>query len=300
MKFKLLNNYFFASAILNSISQIMLIESPFIGILFLIAIGFFSLKALLALLLGACIGTLIGLFHFQESEKTVKGLNGYNAALSALAIAVFLDMPFWWGGSILSAGMTTYFQYLLAPWFEKRKIPIFTFPFVAISWGWILIIHHFHWHIEATEIVFHPQDFTQELIYALTLPFHQVFFGESRVSGGLIMLGILFAGRHLFFKTLCCTLFCCVIWYLLGVDIQFFHQGLFGFNPVLVGLALAVFLPSARFWKLIPFASLLCIWLQIILTDILNLWQLPAFTFPFVLTTWIVLGLNQLYDYNRK
>lgn len=114
------------------------------------------------------------------------------------------------------------------------------------------------------------------------------------------MLGILFAGRYLFFKTLCCTLFCGVAWYLLGVESQFFYQGLFGFNPVLVGLALAVFLPSDRFWKLIPFAGLLCIWLQIIFTDILNLWQLPAFTFPFVLTTWIVLRLNQFYEQNQK
>lgn len=64
-------------------------------------------------------------------------------------------------------------------------------------------------------------------------------------------------------------------------------MGGYGFNASLVAIALAVRYPST----LIP--AVFGIMLSVVLTGIFEAFMLPALTAPFVLATWLVIGMTE-------
>jgi urea transporter len=75
----------------------------------------------------------------------------------------------------------------------------------------------------------------------------------------------------------------------LRVDDEALHSGLYGFNGILVGLALATFLaPGPLLWAYVILGAAVSVVVMLATTNVVRPWG-GALTFPFVLTTWLLL-----------
>jgi Urea transporter len=75
----------------------------------------------------------------------------------------------------------------------------------------------------------------------------------------------------------------------LRVDVESLNAGLYGFNGILVGLALATFLaPGPLLWVYVILGAAVSVVVMLATTNVVKPWG-GALTFPFVLTTWILL-----------
>jgi urea transporter len=75
----------------------------------------------------------------------------------------------------------------------------------------------------------------------------------------------------------------------LRVDSEPLRSGLYGFNGILVGLALATFLaPGPLLWVYVILGGAISVVVMLATTNVVKPWG-GALTFPFVLTTWLLL-----------
>jgi urea transporter len=75
----------------------------------------------------------------------------------------------------------------------------------------------------------------------------------------------------------------------LNADTESLHSGLYGFNGILVGLALATFLaPGPLVWVYVILGAAVSVVVMLGTTNVVKPWG-GALTFPFVLTTWLLL-----------
>lgn len=76
----------------------------------------------------------------------------------------------------------------------------------------------------------------------------------------------------------------------LRVDAQALRDGLYGYNAVLVGLALPTFLPtSPLLWVYVLLGGAVSVVATLATANLTRTWQLSALTFPFVIVTWALL-----------
>ncbi|KXF76561.1 urea transporter [Paramesorhizobium deserti] len=76
---------------------------------------------------------------------------------------------------------------------------------------------------------------------------------------------------------------------LLGSDETSIDQGLFGFNGILVGVAVPTFLVMGpETWFLLIIGAAFSTIAMLAISHVTKLWGVPALTFPFVLTTWFL------------
>ncbi|RGC69313.1 Urea transporter [Micromonospora sp. MW-13] len=76
----------------------------------------------------------------------------------------------------------------------------------------------------------------------------------------------------------------------LQVDRTSLRHGLFGFSPLLTGIGVATFLDHRPLmWLYLVFGAAATTVATLALNRVFKTWGLTAFTFPFVLTTWVLL-----------
>ncbi|MFG2044619.1 urea transporter [Dactylosporangium sp. NPDC048998] len=68
------------------------------------------------------------------------------------------------------------------------------------------------------------------------------------------------------------------------------REGLFGFNPLLTGVAISIYLrPGALMWIYLVIGAVVTTVVTVATGAVLKTWGVPPLTFPFVLTTWFLL-----------
>src|SRR6478735_3879763 len=76
---------------------------------------------------------------------------------------------------------------------------------------------------------------------------------------------------------------------MLHADETSFRAGLYGFNGILVGAAVPTFLDAdALLWVYIVIGAAVSTVAMIAIANVFKTWEVPALTFPFVLTTWFL------------
>ena len=125
----------------------------------------------------------------------------------------------------------------------------------------------------------------------------QVVFMNNPVTGLLILVGMFVASAWLGFAAVIGLVASTVAGILLGMDRDLIRAGLFGFNGILVGAGLSLFLappwdPLAMIWIVIVsgFSSVL----MATLATVFQAWKVPPFTLPFNFATllFLVAGLQ--------
>lgn len=265
--------------LLRGFGQIMLQENAATGLLFLAGITWASPLMGLAALLAVCCGTLTAHLLRFGKENTEQGLYGFSAALVGVALVLFRGHgPFVWLAVIAGSALAAALQHV----FIKRKIPVFTLPFVLVTWLLLLLLPV---PVEAVSTPL-PTVPGGPLIAALVRGFGQVIFQSDLLAGLLFLVAVAVNSRIAALFGIAGALLAAVIALGSAAPETTVEMGLWSYNAVLCAIAFAGTKPRNLVLSLI----------SVLLAVLIGLaWReefLPQFTFPFVAAACISLLLE--------
>ena len=271
----------FISTILKGLGQIMLQENRITGLLFLIGIFYGSYTMGLAALLATICGTATAYLFKYDKTEIEQGLYGFSAALVGVAVMLFLKPVLWaWLFVFLGSVAAAMLQHFAI----KRNFPVYTFPFVLVTWLILLVCYYF-WNdlfAVSTPAVAQISDSLTEGFKS----FGQVIFQDKFLSGLLFFIAVFISSPIAALYGLAAAIVSAILAFHLSVPMTDINLGLYGFNAVLCAIVFAGPKVKDGFWVLISILFALAISLLMLKTGI------PKLTFPFVLATWITLLLK--------
>lgn len=274
----------FVSRLFKGLGQIMLQENAVTGMVFLAGICFGSVSMGVAALLAALTGTLTAIVLKFPSENINKGLYGFSAALTGVALILFFNPGvLLWMMVVVGAGLASCIQHF----FIRQNIPVFTLPFVLVTWLLVFILHSFFPESEVTPSAADASSFNY-----FTFPvkgFGQVIFQNNITSGILFILAVVLCSPIAAIYGIAGSL-------LSGfIALHFFNvpqgavaDGLFSFNAVLCALTF-----SGKQFKNILQAAV-AVLLSLVISVKMTEYNLLQLTFPFVAATVLVISLQKI------
>lgn len=116
----------------------------------------------------------------------------------------------------------------------------------------------------------------------------QIFFSNSRVFA-LILMVVSFLDFWAGLSGLIAIVISNTLAYLIGFNRLNIKKGYYGFNSLLVGLALGIYYqPGPEFFIVLVFSSVLTLFLTILLEGVIGKYGLPFLSISFLLATWLV------------
>lgn len=291
----------FVDAVLRGIGQVMFQNNAYTGLLFVVGIFVNSPLFALGALVGTAVSTASAMVFGVDRGAVRAGLYGFNGALVAIALLLYLRPDVWvWIGVVLAAAGSTVLMAALTQLLGHWKVPALTAPFVFGTMLLLLAATRLE-RLHATPML--PPAALPEVVavagavsmatvaQGLLNGIGQVFFQGSVVSGACFVVGLLIASRSACVAALLGSLVGLLVAAALGAAEPALRAGLYGFNSVLVAVALAgVFLAVDRFS--IAYALLGAVAAAVAsaaLSVALQPLGLPTLTLPFVLVTWVFL-----------
>lgn len=302
--------------ILLGVSQVYICEHPFCGLLIAIAVGLTSGELLLHCLLGVASSTAAGyLLCRLPFEKIKSGLLGYDGALVGCTVWTFLtdgkttDSVFAGGYLVIATVLLSAFAGMMhmtcANLFALVKLPPFTAAFNIVCLTILAICARENINsvsLRSAPVGEVPDDYTEmSALFLLEATFRgvgQFIYADTTVGGALVVLGVMMQGRD---DALCLVLgsftACLTARYVVQVPqagIVAIRQGLYGYNSA----GVCVVLGGGRFYRatkgakfLAAVGAMVCVFVQIGLHSffVVNEIQLPVMTFPFIVTSWIMM-----------
>lgn len=271
-------------------SQVMLQRSVLTGVLFLLGIlaGGWTIFVL-------GIVSLLSATYLCDHKRPgyVDGLWGFNALLVGCAGAIFPCPDEF--ALIVAIYLTIFFKLMLDEVFQRIGMSSLTLPFILATW---LFIGAAYWWDElevneaaATADAFLPA--MPEVLCGLLKGLSQVFLVNSWLGGLLILAGLFVASWRVALWALVGSAMGMACAAVCGCEWSEIANGLWGFSPALTAIAIGVtFRPESATWRwiLITIAALLLTFvIQLGITPLLALINLPPLTFPFCLATWLTL-----------
>lgn len=285
--------------LLRGISQVMLVEQPLTGLLFLIGVGWNSPLLGAGLLLGTVTSTLTALLLGAERGAIRAGLYGFNGALVGIALLIFLQPgPLTWSWLVLAAATSSVLMAALTRLLERNGVPALTAPFVFATFLFVLAAGRFG-RLEPSGLLpaasLPASASVEGVVDLVTLGqgllngIGQVFFQQNLVSGALFALGLLLASRRAFAAALGGSALGALLAWGMGAPETAIRAGVFGFNPVLTAIALygVLLLPGRHALAYAVLGAGISAVAFAALSAGLEPFGLPALTLPFVLVTWV-------------
>lgn len=270
----------------RGIGQVMFQNNALSGLLMLIGIFLNSWQMGILALSGNIISTLTAHFSGYGRDDIKNGLYGFNGTLVGIAVGVFMELSL---GSLLlmvvAACISTWIARLLN---LQRSLPGFTAPFILSVW---MLLGFCSWIMPDILLVSDTvTDATQGINYFQTFSFGigQVMFQGNIWTGLLFLIGILINSRTAAFYTVIGALFPIPLAILLGIDAETLDMGLMGYNGVLCAIALGDRTLKSLVWD--SCSVLLSTLLQIIGMNL----EITTLTAPFVVSVWIIMGIQKL------
>lgn len=270
----------------RGIGQVMFQNNALSGLLMLIGIFLNSWQMGILALSGNIISTLTAHFSGYGRDDIKNGLYGFNGTLVGIAVGVFMELSL---GSLLlmvvAACISTWIARLLN---LQRSLPGFTAPFILSVW---MLLGFCSWIMPDILLVSDTvTDATQGINYFQTFSFGigQVMFQGNIWTGLLFLVGILVNSRTAAFYTVIGALFPIPLAILLGIDAEMLNMGLMGYNGVLCAIALGDRTLKSLVWD--SCSVLLSTLLQIIGMNL----EITTLTAPFVVSVWIIMGIQKL------
>jgi len=130
---------------INGLAEIFFQDNLMSGIVILIGIAINSRISAAMALLGSTLAVAIAALYGAHDEAIRDGLFGYNAALTAMALGGFFLVltraGFFY--TLFGIVVTTWAWAGIATYFEPSGLPVFTAPFVIITWLMLIGQYHF-------------------------------------------------------------------------------------------------------------------------------------------------------------
>lgn len=280
---------------LRGVSQVILISNSFSGFLILVGIFFISLELGFVVSFVAIISSILGFLLSKKQDEMKEGIFVFNSVLTAIALTVLIQSNVY----IVIFGSTLACIFTIT-WVAKTKIPVLTFPFVIVTWI-IMLFTMSNNQLYEDPILIDIDRPPYNEFYTLEVLINgisQVYISENLVLGILIIVALLVEGFNFFIIASLGTIIGCIAALFFNYDIQLIMQGLFGYNAVLTLLALTIVF-NKSVW-IGAFGSITSVVIMGGLTSVLNNLQIPAFTMPFIIATWIILYATHKYNLTFK
>ncbi|QIK58398.1 urea transporter [Dysgonomonas sp. HDW5A] len=277
---------YFWDPYLKGIGQIMLQNNALTGLLFLIGILINSPLMAVAAVVAVLVGTLTAKVLKFNEDNINSGLYGFNATLVGVALIAFFEptITIWISIIVLSAVSTLIMNFCL-----EKKIPVFTFPFIVLTWISLYVFH------SVAPIPDAAPDYLEELIHYhpfslldYGLGFGEVIFQGSLISGVIFFIAVYMSSPTAALYGLFGALFGVIVAILLKDRIEDVKLGMFSFNAVLCAIVFSG--PK----KINGLYVVIAVLLSGITEEIMLRLDLPVLTFPFVMGTWLTLVIKDV------
>ncbi len=280
---------FFSSIILKGLAQIMLQENSITGFILLLGIFSGSFVMGIAAILATLCGTATALILKYDKTEIEKGLYGFSAALVGVASMLFLKPAvFTWLIVIVGSSMATVIQHF----FIKRKVAVFTLPFVMVTWVIILLKHNY-----LNGISSHILPVVTPIIDPFTFGFKgyaQVIFQDHLLSGLLFFLAVFISSPISALYGLAAAVLSGMLAFKFSMPIYDISMGLYSYNAVLCAIVFANSQIRDGAWVM------LSILLSFFISLLLAKFNITALTFPFVLASCMTLFLKNNSNFIMK
>lgn len=268
----------FVIIILRGLGQITLQENAATGLLFLIGIFYVSVLMGLGAILAVCCGTITAKLLGYEKTEIEQGLYGFSAALVGVALLLYFKPVFdVWLLVIIGSVAAAVIQHS----FIKRKIPVFTLPFVLVTWAILFLVGRFYPNVNAVSANI-STPMSQDFTFALR-GFGEVIFQGSVVSGSLFFIAVFINSPVAALYGLAGAVMAASLSAFFSAPVADVGMGLFSYNAVLCAIVFAEDKIKAGIWFLISVVLAVVIGLAMFKNQLIQL------TFPFVAATCITL-----------
>ena len=252
---------------------------------------------------------IAGVLLEPDGKGGAAGLWGFNGILVGCAFPTFLsDTPLMWAALIFCAMLSTWVRTGLNNLMAPFKINSLTFPFVLLTWIFLLssrildgiapaslstpeLTGHF-----STEL---STSFGDLVVYWLK-GISQVFLINSWVTGILFLVGLALCSRWAAAWAAIGSAISLALAILFKADGADIASGLFGFSPVLTGIAIGCtfYQPNVKsaVWAVV--AIIATFFIQAAMDVFMMPFGLPTLTGPFCITTWLF--LLPLYKFKKN
>lgn len=294
--------------------QVMFQNSAWTGLLFVTGIFWGAYASHLPQVAwGAVVGLLASSLAGYPLRGRVSdadnGLWGFNGILVGCAFPTFLENTWqMWIALIFCSMMSTWvrhgFNNVMAPW----KINSLTFPFVFLTWMFLFAAKMFNGMApdalstpELTETFNDSLDisFVSLVVYWLK-GISQVFLIDSWVTGIFFLVGLAICSRWAAMWAAVGSAISLAITILFHAPAADISAGLFGFSPVLTGIAIGCtfYKPNRKSAVWAIAAIIATVFIQAGMDALMMPFGLPTLTGPFCIATWLF--LLPLYNLDEK
>ena len=294
--------YSLMAASLKGISQVIFIESVISGFIILVAITIANYTVGLIAIISSIIGTLMGRIGGGDKTALNQGLFGYNSVLIGIALTIYMTGGISWEVAFIGAALAAVITGAMMHFFKDMELPVLTFPFVAMTWIFLLASYHFNVLTISPQLT--PQNLSgwelitegsTDITSGLVEGIGQVYFQDKLLSGILILIAVFWANWKWGIYTLAGTAIGWLTAYILGPEVTLLNLGLYGYNAVLTMLAVGVVFDADR--PFAPITSVVAAMVSVLLAaglhSVLLPYGLPVLTMPFVIVTWVFLGARK-------
>lgn len=291
------------SSSLKGFSQVLLMNNAISGLLILIGITIYSPLLGLIAFLSSVAGMVTPIFFRANRTQIQDGIYSFNSILAGIAVMLFLTDGMRWFLAIVSAIITSLVMLTLSKLVAKWNIPVLTFPFVFVTWMGLLVSYQIKTlHISAGLVPDSPPQWNWPIEGELTLMIglmkgmSEVFIIDSLWVGLLILVALFIAGWRFGVYGLIGAFVSWITAYFMGADAQSLNLGLYNYNAVLTIIAVSIIFNHHK-WKsplLGIIAAAFTVPATVGLSLLLQPFGLPALTFPFIVCTWLFLGISAM------
>ncbi|MEL0537870.1 urea transporter [Staphylococcus debuckii] len=289
----------FTRIILKNISQVILLDNIWTGLFILIGLFIGNWKVGLAALLSSILAYFLAPVTNYSKQEINDGLAGFNPVLTGVALTVFL-VPGWRSiiitllAVVLTMPVGAAFRALL----NRFDLPMLTMPYVFISWMFLFMSFQFEYvnaDVSILPSVVKEIQFSHQSINTILTfldGFSEIFLVKSAIGGFIILIGIFIASRKAGIFAIIANIIGVIVVMMFGANHDEINAGLYGYNVILVILALGVTFKEASVFNKYTsmlFGIIMTVVMHAGLVTWLKPFGLPVFTLPFIAATWMML-----------
>ncbi|XP_049757452.1 urea transporter 1 isoform X1 [Elephas maximus indicus] len=289
----------FIDWVLRGMSQVVFVSNPISGILILVGLLVQNPWWALNGCVGTVVSTLTALLLSQDRSAIAAGLQGYNATLVGILMAVFSDKGnyFWWLlFPVCAMSMTCpIFSSALSSVFCKWDLPVFTLPFnMAISM-YLAATGHYNPFFPSKLItpvtsvpnVTWPDLSALKLLKSVPVGVGQIYGCDNPWTGSIFLCAILLSSPLMCLHAAIGSLLGIAAGLSLSAPFENIYFGLWGFNSSLACIAIGgMFMALTWQTHLLALAcALFTAYLGISMSQVMAVVGLPNCTWPFCLAT---------------
>ncbi|WP_031081884.1 urea transporter, partial [Streptomyces sp. NRRL WC-3549] len=285
----------FLLASVRGVGQVDLQPVLWTGVLILAALWSAGWKIGLFATLGTVVSTATAYALKVDRSNVALGLQGFSGCLTGIALVTYLDAhPSTFVLAVVGAVMCTVLTAALATFLTPYGLTGLTAPFCLISGVMVLGAPSFFrvWHggpKPAADPTYGDTGFTWgDIWHAFFTNVSQIFLVDEWYVGLIMLIGLACAGVRVFLFAAGGSVVGIVAAWALGAPTAQIANGIYGFNAVLVGIAVGAVFLTATVWNGVYalVAAAASTGLTASLTSLFTTFHGHTFTWPFLLTTW--------------